>query len=303
MNATPVPESGPRLPKTIEQTLTAVPRSCGMRSAAVELGAVGVPGVEDRVDGEVHLLARLLREVPPGLGLDDLLELRDQLLQVRRFEVRVDGDLLGLLRRLQRVLEELAVDAEDRLAEHLDETAVRVPREAVVTGLLGEALHRLVGEPDVQDGVHHARHGELRPGTDGYEQGVIGLPELLAHPQLQRVEVCTHLVTQCRRLLAAVEVGLARLGGDREARRDGKTQVGHLGEVRTLAAEEVLEVFVALGEVINELHSLNRALSYVGIFVFRHESRLLDVAVAALTTGNIPRSKASGYVHLRVMRL
>lgn len=32
MKATPVPESGPRLPKTIEQTLTAVPRSPGMRS-------------------------------------------------------------------------------------------------------------------------------------------------------------------------------------------------------------------------------------------------------------------------------
>ncbi len=32
MKATPVPESSPRLPKTIEHTLTAVPRSFGMRS-------------------------------------------------------------------------------------------------------------------------------------------------------------------------------------------------------------------------------------------------------------------------------
>ena len=39
--------------------------------AAVELGAVGVPGVEDGPDGEVHLLARVLREVPAGLLADD----------------------------------------------------------------------------------------------------------------------------------------------------------------------------------------------------------------------------------------
>ncbi|EPJ36638.1 hypothetical protein STAFG_6311 [Streptomyces afghaniensis 772] len=44
-------------------------------------------------------------------------------------------------------------------------------------------------------------------------------------------------------------------------------------------------------------------LSYVGIFVFRHGSRLLEDAVAALTARNIPRSKASGYVHSRVIRL
>jgi hypothetical protein len=187
-------------------------------------------------------------------------------------------------------LEELAVDAEDGLAEHLDQAAVGVPGEPVVAGLLGQALHRLVGEADVEDGVHHAGHGELGTGADRHEQGVVGLAELLAHALLQRVEVCTDLVTQCHRLLAAVEVDLAGLGGDGEARRDGKPKVGHLGEVCTLTAEKVLEVLVALGEVVNEL------------LIFRHGSQLLEDAVAALTARNIPRSKASGYVHSCVMR-
>jgi hypothetical protein len=161
---------------------------------------------------------------------------------------------LAVLGRLQRVLEELALDAEDRLAEHLDQPAVRVPREAVVTGLLGESLYGLVREADVQDGVHHARHGELGPGTDRDEEGVVGLAELLAHLRFEGVEMRTHLVTQCRRLVATVEVGLAGLGGDGEAGRDGEAEVGHLGEVGTLATQEVLEVLVALGEVVNELH-------------------------------------------------
>ncbi len=264
--------------------------------AAVELGALAVPGLEDRLDGEVHLLARVLREVPAGLLLDDLLEGGDQLLQVGGLEVGVDGDLLGVLGLVEGLLEELAVDAEDRLAEHLDEAAVGVPGEALVAGLPGQALHRLVGEADVQDGVHHAGHGELGAGADGDEQRVVGLAELLAHLLLERVEVRTHLVTQCRRLLAAVEVDLAGLGGDGEPGRDGEAEVRHLGEVGALAAEEVLEVLVALGEVVNELR-------YVGFFVFRHGSRLLEAAVAALTARNIPRSKAPGYVYLYVMCL
>ena len=62
----------PKLPKTMACTLTAVPRSSGMPLlAAVEPGAVGVPRVEDGADREVELLARVLREVAPGLLLDD----------------------------------------------------------------------------------------------------------------------------------------------------------------------------------------------------------------------------------------
>lgn len=261
--------------------------------AAVELGPVGVPRVEDRVYGQVHLLAGVLREHASGLGLDDLLELLDELLEVGRGEVGVDRDLLRFLGRLQRLLEEVAVDPEDGLAEHLDEAAVGVPGEALVAGLGGETGHRGVGEADVQDRVHHARHGELGAGADGDQQRVVGLPEPLAHALFQRLEVRTHLVAQRGRRVAAVQVDLAGLGGDREARRDGQPEVGHLGEVRTLAAQKILQILVALGEVVDEL---------LGIFVFRHGSRLLEDAVAALTARNIPRSKVDGYVHLVVIR-
>ncbi len=261
--------------------------------AAVELGPVGVPRVEDGLYGQVHLLARVLREVASGVPRDDLLELLDQLLQVGRVEIHVDRDALGLLRGLQRLLEEVPVDAEDGLAEHLDQAAVGVPREALVAGLGDEADDGGIGKADVEDRVHHAGHRELGTGADRDQQRVVGLTELLAHPRLKGVEVRTHLVAQRGRLLAAVEVDLAGLGGDGEARRDGKPEVGHLGEVGTLPAEKVLQFLVALGEVVDEL---------LKVFVFRHESRLLDDAVAALTARNIPRSKVPRYVHLPVMR-
>ncbi|GAA3103397.1 hypothetical protein GCM10020254_56480 [Streptomyces goshikiensis] len=234
--------------------------------APVELGAVGVPGVEDRLDGEVHLLAGVLRELAAGLLRDDLLEGLDQLLQVGGVEVGVDGDLLGGLGLVEGVLEELALDVEDGLAEHLDQAAVRVPGEALVTGLGREALDRLVGQADVEDRVHHAGHGELGAGAYGDQQRVVRLAELLAHRRFEGGKVGADLVAQRGRGLTAFEVDLAGLGGDGEAGRDGKTQVGHLGEVGSLAAEKVLEVPVPLGEVVDELL----------IFVFRHGSRLLE---------------------------
>ena len=59
--------------------------------AAVEHGAVGVPRVEDRVDGQVELLARVLREVAAGVLGEDLLVRVDQRPQVGGVEVEVVG--------------------------------------------------------------------------------------------------------------------------------------------------------------------------------------------------------------------
>ncbi|MDH6227076.1 hypothetical protein M2169_004046 [Streptomyces sp. MJP52] len=166
----------------------------------------------------------------------------------------------------------------------------------------GEALDGGVGEADVEDRVHHARHGELGTGADRDQERVVGLAELLAHAALERVEVRTHLVTQCHGLPAALQVDLAGLGGDGEARRHRKTEIGHLREVRAFSTEEVLEVLVPLGEVVDELHLLNACTGLVGlaaVFVYQHGSRLLEDAMTALTARNIPRSRGYGYVRLR----
>ena len=82
VNATPVPESSPMLPKTIVWTLTAVPQVVGdLLGAAVVDRAVAHPGAEDGLDRELELIQRVAREVGAGLGLDDLLELGDDLAQ------------------------------------------------------------------------------------------------------------------------------------------------------------------------------------------------------------------------------
>jgi hypothetical protein len=221
--------------------------------APVQLGALAVPGVEHGTDREVHLLARVLREGPPGLLLDDVLEPLDHGTQVGGVQVEVVLGALGVLGGVQRLVEVLAVHPEDGLAEHLDEAAVGVPGEPLVVGLGREPGHRVVVEPDVEDGVHHPRHGELRAGAYRDQQGTVRLAELLAHGGFQCVQVLRDLLTQLRGLLTVLEIGTTGLGGDGEAGRDRQPEVGHLGEVGPLAAEQVLEVLVAFGEVVHEL--------------------------------------------------
>ena len=109
-----------------------------------DLGTAGVPGVKDGPDRQVHLLARVLREVAARLLAHDLLVGVREVPEVLGVQVGVRRGAAGLLRGLERAVEMLAVDPQDRLAEHLDQPPVGVPREPLVIGLLGQAAHRLV---------------------------------------------------------------------------------------------------------------------------------------------------------------
>ncbi len=74
-------QSSPRLPKTIEQMLAAVPQSCGNAVLpAIDDGPVVHPGAEDGADGAPDLLHGIVGEVLAGVVLDRLLELLDQFL-------------------------------------------------------------------------------------------------------------------------------------------------------------------------------------------------------------------------------
>ena len=146
------------------------------------------------------------------------------------------------------------LDAEHGGAEHLQQPAVGVEGEPLVTaGSRGEPVHRLVVEPDVEHRLHHPGHRELRPGAHRHQQRPVRLAERAAHLLLQRREVLAHLRREPGRLLALLEVGPARVGADREARRHRQPEVGHLGQVGALAAEQVLLVPAALVEVVHEL--------------------------------------------------
>ena len=99
-----------------------------------------------------------------------------------------------MLTRVKGFVEFLHIDFERHLAEHLNEAAVAIVGEARVAGLGGEALGGFVVEAKVEDGVHHARHGEPGAGAHAEQKRIGGIAQLLAEFLLQvggaRVAIC-----------------------------------------------------------------------------------------------------------------
>ena len=123
---------------------------------AVQDGAIVVPGTEHGLHGLAQLHVGVLREldlaVHDQVGMlvcrdvvgEDLLELRNELLQVIGRQIGVAGNAaLGLL-GVDGVLEQVTVQAHDHVGEHLDKAAIGVPRKTRVFGLLDEAVDRAV---------------------------------------------------------------------------------------------------------------------------------------------------------------
>ncbi len=219
--------------------------------AAVETGPLTVPGVENRADGRIQLFPGVLREIPPGPVPDYRLEGLGQNPQVGFVEIEVARGRPCLLRRVQSLVEQFAVHAEDRRGEHRQQAAVGVPGEALRTGLLGQTGNRGVGQTDVEDGVHHPRHRELRARPHRDQQRVVRLPQALAHHLLKGAQVRADLIAQRRGFPAMRKILATGLGRDRKAGRNGKPHGRHLGEIGTLATEKIFQVLVSLVEVVH----------------------------------------------------
>ena len=183
----------------------------------------------------------------------DLLVGGDHLVEVGLVQVGVLGHSLALLGLLQRVLERAVRDFPHDVAVHLDEAAIGIAGEAGIARLRGQAFDRGVVETEVEDRVHHARHGLRRPRANAHQQRIAGAAERAAHQGFQALQVRGHLVTETVRIGAPVLVERrAHLGGEREPRRHRDAQAGHLGEVRSLAAEQLLHVGPPLGGPVSE---------------------------------------------------
>ena len=226
--------------------------------SAVDDGALVVPAAEDRLDRLDELHLGILGEVLFHRLLIDRLELFDQLLQVFGGEIGVHLYALCLFDLVDYLFEFRLGNAHDHVGEHLNESAIAVVSEAGIARLCRKSLDGDVVETKVENGVHHAGHGRSCARTHGHEEGILFVAELLAHVffhERQGVEdLLDYLVIQP---LAVVVITGAGFGGDGKAGRHGHAPRGHLGEVRALAAEQVLSVAVCFLEQINVLFRHN----------------------------------------------
>ena len=211
-----------------------------------------IPGAEDGLDGAHELDLGVLREVFAELFSVFGLELFSQFLEIVRGEFGVERHASGFLHLVDELLKVLLADFHDDIGVHLDETAVGVVSETRVLRLLCEGDDDLVVETEVQDRIHHAGHGSTRAGTDGNEQRVIEIAELLAGHLFELFNILHDFRFDLAVDLAVVLVVLrAGFGRDGEALRDRHAEVGHFGEVRALAAEQLAHMAVSFREQVN----------------------------------------------------
>ena len=222
--------------------------------AAVHVGAGIVPGAEHGLDGLHQLNLGVLGEVLALFLLVELLEEDHQVLHVVGVQLHVLLDALFGLHLVDDLLKALLGQLHHHVGEHLDEAAVGVVGETGIVGELGQALHHHVVEAQVEDGVHHTRHGGPGAGADGDQQGVLGVGELLAADLLHLAQVLVNLGLDVLVDLTAIVIVLgAGLGGDGKALRHRHTQVGHFSQVGALAAQQLPHGAVAFGEQVDVL--------------------------------------------------
>ncbi len=231
-------------------------RAPGVRVAvviAVVHRTLAVPALEHGLDAQLKLLVGIHRERLPGVTLRQVHETLGATLPALggHFGVGLGTHARALF--LDDLLEFLARNIQHHLAEHLNQAAVQVPGEAHIVELLAHRLDRARRQAHVEDGVHHARHGLARPRTDGDEQRVGVVAELLASLAVQVLHGRQDLFPHPFGELARVHVLDACLGGDGEAGRDGQADPGHLGQVAPLATQQVTHGGVTFFERIDPL--------------------------------------------------
>ena len=111
----------------------------------------------------------------------------------------------------------------DHLTVHLNEAAIAVPGEARIIGASGQAFDGVVIEAQVQNRIHHARHGFPGAGADRKQERVGGISETLALLRLHLGHGPGYRSLKTARVGAAVGVeSRANLRGQGKARGHGQ---------------------------------------------------------------------------------
>ena len=240
------------------------------------------PGAEHSVARHGELLMSILGKRLAGLFLDQLFVVGDDGFQVGGGEVGIQFDLGFVLALVKDVVEFPHVDVERHFSEHLDKAAIAIVCEARVSADLGQALDGLIVQAEVEDGVHHAGHGELRAGTNAEQQRIGAVAQPFAHLRFQVGQRLRDLLFDVfRDGVLIVEIDIADFGGDGEARRDRYAGLAHFSEARAFAAEHIFHRSISIGFSAAE-----------GENVFVHKSSLVPQFFGSLVSVAISEKSA-----------
>ena len=201
------------------------------------------------------MLPRIGREITADAVFDQRLEFADHVFEIVHGETGVELDALLFLDFVDHHFERImlflrfGLEAHDHVAVHLDETAVGIPGETLVTGLFGQTGNRFIIESEVENGVHHARHGSARAGANRNQQRIGRIAELLAHFLFNKRHPLLDIGFDQLEDGVSTLLGIDRagFGADGETGWDGDTQAAHFSQIGPLAAQCVFHVCGTVG--------------------------------------------------------
>jgi hypothetical protein len=147
----------------------------------------------------------------------------------------------------------MVIDVQRDLAKQLDEAAISVIAEALVAGQLDQPGQSLLVQTEVENGVHHTRHGHGGTRAHGDQQRIARAAELLAGLLFQPGHVRPHVVHDAIGQTIIGDIVQTGFGTDHETRRHPQADLRHFAEIRALAAEQHLVLAISFGVLINIL--------------------------------------------------
>ena len=144
-------------------------------------------------------------------------------------------------------------DAADGVRVHQEEMQIRLPGAAGIAGALGHGGDAGGIEADVEHRVHHAGHRVGGAGAHRDQQRLIADAEGAPRELFEAFEIGVQFGVEIigPALLVFVEVGAA-FGGDGEAGRHVEAGARHVREAGAFAADQVLDIAVAVGLAVAE---------------------------------------------------
>ena len=208
-----------------------------------------IPGTENSLDGFHQLYLGILRELFAHLLSIDLFVLGNNSLQILCLQLCIIYIAVCLLLCLKDAVEIGLAHAHNDIREHLDESSVGIICKSRIAGLCSKALDRDIIQTKVQDCIHHTGHGCSRAGTNGDKKRVLSIAKLLSLYSLKPLKRFKDLrlcvLVDCLAIIVVICAGLSR---NCETVRDGKTDVGHLSQVRTFSTKEITHAGVTFVE-------------------------------------------------------
>ena len=207
------------------------------------------PGTEDRFDGFHQLLLRILREfASENLYVQFFVSLNN-ILQIFSLQVNIELCADFCLLAVKNLVELLHRDFHYNIAEHLQKSSVAVIGKSFIICLLRQRDDSLVIQTEVQNRIHHARHGDRRSGTNGNQQGILRISKLLSHDRFQlilmRFDLFNDAVVDFSTVCIILFAGVCRNG---ESKRHRHAGFCHLSQIRSLSAEQGSHVLGTLVE-------------------------------------------------------